>query len=117
MGWRNLQHLTSQLRADRTTSAGDHDCLAGQFSADRFCIEFYRLATQKIFNPNVADAANLDPAFDDFIEFGNDSHLHRDLVAYFYDAVDLLPRRMRNSNDDMVDAVRMNQPGQVVSQA
>src|SRR6266542_1486349 len=107
-------HLSRQLRSDRTTSSGHHNCLAGQFFIKRLNIQFHWIATQKVFDLDVANAANLYTAFNNFVKLGDDSDFDWNFFAYPDDAANLISRRVRDCDDDMIDFERADELRQLL---
>jgi len=80
-------------------------------------VEFDRLATEQIFDPDVPDARNLHMAMDDLMQARDDPRLDGNFAADVEDPSYLLALRLIDRYHDLLDVHLIDQPREIVGRS
>jgi hypothetical protein len=109
--------LARELGADRAAGARDHDALSGEELPDLRLVQVDGLAAEEVFDLDVADARDAHLALQHVVEARDDADGDLDLPAEADQVEDLLPRDLRDRDDDLRDAELLDQARQVLGRA
>ena len=109
--------LTTELRADRSATAGDEDGLSLDHTEDFFVVDLDRFTTEEVEDVDVTELADADFAVDELVDARDGLQLTAALLTDVEDLRALFRGRGRDRIDDFRDLVLLNGTEDVVSGA
>jgi len=111
------RHLPAQFRPDGPPGACHEDDLAGQEVSDVLGIEFDGFAAEEVVDVDLAEAADVEMAFDEVGHAGHDAERQPLALADLDDASEFVAGGPRQGDDDFLGVLSPSDLGQVVHAA